>query len=149
MVVQLSIVHDKCMKRKNKLHLLINNIGYFGPIVDLIIRGTINCMLSRHFAEDTKNVCGTNTLGRLYKFLLDNFRGKEIVDAIKSWMRDSRCTADYECAYRCKRNELINAQITFLTLNPGNLVSDMNPIQLSLKLLVLIILGLQFTKQVL
>lgn len=119
----LTIVHDKCMKRKKKLESLLANTGYWGPLMDLVIRATVSHMLVLHLAEDTKSVCGIDMQCRLHSFLKKYFTSIDLLATINKWMGLQSCVVDYEIAYRQKRNELIAAQVIFLINNPTNVVS--------------------------
>jgi hypothetical protein len=119
----LSILNGKCMKRKDKLKKLVDTTGYFGPIMDVVIRGTIPHILVCHFAEDTKTITNTKS-GYLKAFLHNHFKSSVLMETINYWM--DLFIADYECGYRHKRSDLINSQINVFALNPRNLVSYLN-----------------------
>ena len=115
----LSTIHDKCLKRKRKLERLVEKTGYWGPILDLAIRGTVHLMLSRHFGQDVKNV----VLNPVLQLLMDTFRDEDLIITTKLWFKNTCYVKDYVIAYRCRRSEIISSQISFLTLNPSNIVS--------------------------
>lgn len=119
----LNILYDKNMKRKSKLEKLIIDTGYFGPLMDVVIRGTVNHMLVLNYAEDTKAITNSNS-GFLKQFLLVHFKTNDLSETISAWMKNKVCNLDYENLYRHKRSEIIISQIRFLTQNPRNFVSN-------------------------
>lgn len=113
------ILRDKNMKRKATVVTLVEELGYFGPLIDLVIRGTVNHMLICNFAEETKKVTKEFLKGFLQKF----FKCPKLRQTIDKWMSTTKFNSDYEHLYRHKRSELINCQIWFLTQNPRKAVS--------------------------
>ena len=118
-----NILHDRNMKRRDTKVKLVQELGACGPIMDLVIRGTVNHMLAENFAEETKQVTSDNK-GSLKGFLLRHFKTDELRETIEKWMKSARCNSDYQHLYRHKRAELINNQIWFLSQSPYKLVSD-------------------------
>lgn len=113
----LNILHDKCMKRQDKRRMLHQKAGEYGPIMDMVIRGTVYHMLIFHFDEHTRKI------GKLMlDFTKSHFRDQKIVHTIDNWSKTPGSLADYEGGYRHKRAELISTQISFLVNNPRNLV---------------------------
>lgn len=119
----MNILHDKNMKRKETIQKLVFQLGECGPIMDLVIRGTIYHMLVENFAEETKLVTSDNK-GSLKVFLLKHFKSEELQQTIEKWMKSTRWNSDYQHLYRHKRAEIINNQIWFLSQNPSKSVSD-------------------------
>lgn len=113
----LNSLHDKCMKRTTKLKRVFESTGYFGPIVDLAIRGTVSHMLVCHYGEHTRSICSI-----LKEFLLKHITDIELKTYINSLLQNEYYIMDYEHSYRHKRSNLINSQIMFLVQNPRSLV---------------------------
>ncbi len=115
----LHILRDKNMKRKATIVMLVEELGYFGPIMDLVIRGTVYHMLVCNFAAETKTV----TTDCLDGFLDKYFNCPKLKKTIAKWLNNHKFHSDYEHLYRHKRSEQINAQVWFLTQNPHKAVS--------------------------
>ena len=111
------ILVDKNMKRKTTV--VAEELGFFGPIMDLLIRGTVNHMLVVNFATETKKVTKECLRGFLRKF----FQDPRLRQCIDKWMNTSKFHSDYENVYRHKRSELINSQIWILKWGPCRAVS--------------------------
>lgn len=118
----LNILNDKCMKRKDKLQQLLKETGYFGPILDQAIRGTVSHLLVCNFEKGTKEITNLED-GYLKRFLRKHFQTSELMETIgKLFSKNPQWILDYEYSYRHKRSAIIQSQITFLTTNPQNLV---------------------------
>ena len=117
-----TILRERNMKRRETKVKLVQELGDYGPIMDLVIRGTIFHMLVENFAEETKQVTSDNK-GSLKVFLLKHFKSDELRETVERWMKSARCNSDYQHLYRHKRAELVNNQIWFLSQNPSRSVS--------------------------
>ena len=117
----LNILHDKCMKRKEKLQKIITDAGYFGPMMDVVIRGTINYVLVCYYGKETKFITSLKN-GYLLLYLHEHFHTDVLIGTINKLLVDSQFLNDYEHRYRHKRSELVQSQLSFLSQNPQNIV---------------------------
>lgn len=113
----LNIMQSKLFKRNTKLTQLIHELGYNGPITDVVLRGTVSHMLVCNYEEDTRSICGI-----MIEFVNDHLKNDSLSKVITSWGSNNTFTQDFEISYRQKRSELISYQVAFLTQNPRNLV---------------------------
>lgn len=123
----LHILKNKCMKRKEKLKKLFSDTGFYGPIMDVAIRGTISHLMVCNYEKDTKTITDLKE-GYLKKFLLKHFECDKLLDTIENlFTKNPQWIIDYENCYRHQRSAIIQSQIMFLTQNPHNLVC-INPL---------------------
>lgn len=127
----LDIMKDKCMKRKDKLVKLVIDTGFYGPIMDVAIRGTVNHILVCYYGSDTKFVTDVGE-GHLRKFLQKHFHSVALLEAIDAlYRKNPQWILDYEYSYRHKRSSIVQSQILFLTQNPQNTVRTKQNLLLS------------------
>ena len=116
-------IHDgKILKKKDKLKNLIDDVGYWGPILDLIIRGTINHLVINEFSNDVRAVTDVN--GSLYILLMNYFsKDKTLWEGILNWFKHRKSVEDYEINFRNFRCELLNSQLSTILSRPQSKVS--------------------------
>lgn len=129
----------KCLK---KLNTLAQIIGEYGPILDLIIRSTIPEMIIMNYSEKPANITLFDVdeddryvmkQGALIQSLLKKIKEKNVaeqstetnqfIEYIKKWFKSKANKDDYNTAYREKRLELLNSQLSNLLYCPQFIVS--------------------------
>ena len=117
-------IHDgKVFKKKEKLDNLVSRIGYYGPILDLMIRGTVNHLVITEFSKDVRTVTAPVN-GNLFQLLKKYFFNDEILwNGIKCWFQYDKIVEDYEINFRNFRCELCNSHLFTITSRPQNKVS--------------------------
>lgn len=117
----MNLLYSKNMKKTQKLRKLVNTVGYYGPMLDVVIRGTIPHVMVLNFSSETKQITEQKE-GILRKFLDKYFQESDLIKAISNWFKISGNLLDYETSYRTTRCQLLNSQICFLNSNPLNSV---------------------------
>ena len=117
-------IHDgKVLKKMGKLEYIVTHIGFYGPIIDLMIRSTVNHLVITEFSKDVRAVTAIDN-GDLFllmkKFFSEN---DELWNAIKNWFKYNKAIEDYEVGFRNFRCEILNAQLSTILLRPQNRVS--------------------------
>ena len=118
-----NITENKVMKKQSKLEMLIRNGGFFLPIMDLVIRGTVNHMVVTNFSKDVTQVSDPED-GKLYDFLKKNFKDPQLLMTIKSWFKSNKAVEDYETNFRNFRCEVLNSQALTIVSRPQNKASS-------------------------
>lgn len=113
----LNILYDKSIKKTVKHSMLVEEAGIFGPMIDMVIRGSIPHVLVKYFSKDTKAISECSK-GSLKTFLLSHFKCSTILSTIELWFKNLKCVRDYEHAFRSKRSELLSNQIFMLKQRP-------------------------------
>lgn len=116
-------IHDgKVLKKKNKLQTLINHVGYYGPILDLVIRSTVNHLVITEFTKEARVVTNPEN-GDLLQLLKKYFSNDPILwQGIKCWFKYSKAVEDYEINFRNFRCEVCNSFASTISLRPQNKV---------------------------
>ena len=118
-----SIIDGKVLKKKEKLQVLVKNIGYYGPILDLLIRGTVNHLVVYCFSKDVRIITSPEN-GDLWCLLSKYFeQDTTIWNGIKAWFKNVKMVEDYETNFRNFRCDLLNSQVSTIVLRPQNKVS--------------------------
>lgn len=123
----MNVLHKKVVKKMVKRARLIKDLGYYGPIIDLIIRSTIPEMIVMNFSKNPVEI--VQGQGELYSTLIRRIKahgGAEadaFIEVIDLWFGQDEYLFDYRTAYREKRMELITNQLATLQLNPSTVVS--------------------------
>ena len=117
-------IHDgKVLKKKDKMNNLILHVGYYGPILDLMIRGTVTHLVINEFSKDVRAVTSEQT-GDLFILLKNNFCNDNVIwECINNWFKHKKSVEDYEVNFRNFRCELLNSQLSTILLRPQNKVS--------------------------
>jgi len=120
-------IHDgKVLKKKEKLNKLITAIGYFGPVLDLIIRGTINHLVVYEFSKDIRAITSPGN-GDLYCLLKKYFcNDQQLWNGIICWFKNKKAVEDYEVNYRNFRYEVLNSHKETILLRPQTKVSTLD-----------------------
>ena len=118
-----NIVEGKVFKKGNKLLTLVSQCGRYGPIIDLVIRGTIPHMIVLNIGENTSCITDKQN-GCLKIFLEGHFKDKDLIDTITKWFQFSGNVRDYDTAYRHYRQTLLVSQLDKLLWQPYRFVSD-------------------------
>jgi hypothetical protein len=141
-----SAIDGKMFKKQNKLQHLISKVGFYGPILDLCIRGSINHILIYEFNKDVKKITQIQS-GALYNLLRKHFVTDDVLwGAIQAWFSYEKVVYDYEVALRNFRSDLVNQWLSTILTRPSNRVSTtcMFTIQIISFLSNMINLGVQF-----
>lgn len=125
-------LHGKKHKNHKKLIRLVTEIGEYGPILDLIIRSTIPEMMVRYYSEQIANILKPKS-GVLKENLIEKVIGNtkepnqemtEFIQYVNLWFTIEQNLKDYNTAFREKRAELINNQVSTLLMAPYCVVSN-------------------------
>ena len=101
-----TILENKVMKKGTKLQALIDECGYYGPIMDILIRGVIPYVMILYFGENTNAITGKY----LKEFLFGHFKEPEMRDVIENWFKNESNVRDFSTAYRNYRADHISSQ---------------------------------------
>ena len=118
-----NITENKVMKKQNKLELLIKKGGFYLPIMDLAIRGTVSHMVVTNFSKDIKEISDPE-YGALRAFLKKSFQDNRLLTAINSWFDSNKAVEDYETNFRNFRCEVLNSQLLTIASRPQNKASS-------------------------
>ena len=110
------ILDGKVMKKGDKLKMLIKLCGYFGPMIDLIIRGCIPYLMIMHFQDHTITFTANN--GVISSFLKSNFKDDALLMTIDRWLNNPSLRKDFDTTYRNTRHEYLTTQLETLTMQP-------------------------------
>ena len=119
----INVLRGKVNKKKTKVAELFRDLGGYGPLLDLIIRSTIPEMLVMQFSSTPSKVTEVIN-GPLYLSLLKKIKSKPGEEAnlftnlIDLWFKTKSNIRDYNTAYREKRAEIINSQVSNLLYCP-------------------------------
>lgn len=123
-----NVLQGKIHKKKSKLTGLINDLGEYGPILDLVIRSTIPEMIVLKFSVNPGQITEVNN-GHLHRSLLKKIRQLQsneteiFTDLIGRWFSNKLNVRDYNTAYREKRSEILQNQVSHLVYCPYFIVS--------------------------
>ena len=118
-----SITDGKVLKKKDKLTVLLKNVGHYGPILDLLIRGTVTHLVVHCFSKDVRSITSPDN-GDLWCLLAKYFKEEtKIWDGVKAWFKNGKMVEDYETSFRHFRCELLNSQLSTIVLRPQNKVN--------------------------
>jgi hypothetical protein len=117
----LSIIEGKVFKKKSKLDVLIQDLGYYGPVIDLVIRGTVNHMVIYEFNKDHKKITAENAglYTLLKKYLLTD---SNIWNVVINWFQCESAVTDYEISLRNFRIDILNSWVALIVQRPQNRV---------------------------
>lgn len=102
---------------------LVSRVGYYGPILDLAIRGTVNHLVITEFIKDVRAVT-VPEVGTLFQLLKKYFVNDEVLwNGIKCWFKYNKAVEDYEINFRNFRSEVCNSQLSTILNRPQNKVS--------------------------
>lgn len=128
-----SVLHGKVHKRREKQADLIHALGSYGPILDIIIRSTVPEMVILQFAKSPVKItapCGPLKQSLIGKLKSQQFKAQDtsretelFTDLINDWFSFKTNVKDYNTAYREKRVELLNSQVSHLLYCPYFIVS--------------------------
>ena len=129
-------IEQRKFKKTKSLDNLINEFGYYGPILDMVIRSTATTILIQNFGADTKSITGNQRIkGTVQGSILKRFITKicndyksidskdDLSESIEKWFSNKVFIEDYETLYRNTRASILNSQIVTLRNGPHKIVS--------------------------
>ena len=115
-----NLFYGKSFARNEKLKYCIEVLGKDGPLIDLILRGTIPHMLVWNMGEETRNITRTALKDFVDEHISQKSPSLKIV--LDKWFQETKFIRDYEDQFRNFRNEMLSSFLDTMISNPRNLV---------------------------